>query len=137
MPNPVAHETLRARMAALHGREDALLETGRFAKLLRQANDAEVADVRKTGDDTYEVSVHPTDIVVPRQRPAAKPSPAVNAVAAPTPNGDRAAPVADVVSVVPTPVRQYASGAARASERTNQRSQWWAWFPSMTITAGP
>jgi len=106
MPNPVAHETLRARMAALHGREDALLETGRFAKLLRQANDAEVADVRKTGDDTYEVSVHPTDIVVPRQRPAAKPSPAVNAVAAPTPNGDRAAPVADVVSVVPTaPVR--------------------------------
>ncbi len=106
MPNPVAHETLRARMAALHGREDALLEAGRFAKLLRQANDAEVADVRKTGDDTYEVSVHPTDIVVPRQRPAAKPSPAVNAVAAPTPNGDRAAPVADVVSVMPTaPVR--------------------------------
>ena len=106
MPNPVAHETLRARMAALHGREDALLETGRFAKLLRQANDAEVADVRKTGDDTYEVSVHPTDIVVPRQRPAPKPSPAVDAVAAPSPNGDRSAPVADVVSVVPTaPVR--------------------------------
>jgi hypothetical protein len=74
MPNPVPHETLRARMAALHGREDALLEATRFARLLRQANDAEVADVRKVGDDEYEVSVHPTDIMVPRQRPAAPPA---------------------------------------------------------------
>jgi uncharacterized protein (TIGR00288 family) len=106
IPNPVAHETLRARMAALHGREDALLETGRFAKLLRQANDAEVADVRKTGDDTYEVSVHPTDIVVPRQRPAPRPSPAVDKVAAPAPNGDGAVPTPAVVSVAPAaPVR--------------------------------
>ena len=106
MPNPVAHESLRARMAALHGREDALLETGRFIKLLRQANDAEVADVRKTGDDTYEVSVHPTDIMVPRQRPASRPSPAVEAVAAPTPNGSAAAPAPAVVSVAPAaPVR--------------------------------
>ncbi|MEZ4414052.1 MAG: NYN domain-containing protein [Gemmatimonadales bacterium] len=83
LPNPVAHDALRARMAALHGREDPLLEEGRFTKLLRQANDAEVADVRKTGDDSYEVSVHPTDIAVPRQRPAVAPSPAVEAVAAP------------------------------------------------------
>jgi hypothetical protein len=106
LPNPVPHETLRARMAALHGREDALLDAGRFARLLRQANDAEVADVRKVGDDAYEVSVHPTDIVVPRQRPAAKPSTAANPVAAPAPNGDRAAPLPDVVSVSPAaPVR--------------------------------
>jgi hypothetical protein len=55
---PVAHEALRLRMAAMHGREDPLLETGRFARLLRQANDAEVADVRKVGDDDYEVSAH-------------------------------------------------------------------------------
>jgi hypothetical protein len=45
-------------MAALHGREDPLLEAGRFARLLRQANDAEVADVRKVGEEDYEVSLH-------------------------------------------------------------------------------
>ena len=50
-------EQLRARMAALHGREDPLLESPRFARLLRQANDAEVADVRKVGDDAYEITL--------------------------------------------------------------------------------
>ena len=40
----------------MHGREDALLDAGRFPRLLRQANDAEVADVRKVGDDDYEIS---------------------------------------------------------------------------------
>jgi len=95
LPNPVPHETLRARMAALHGREDALLEAARFARLLRQANDAEVADVRKVGEDDYEVSVHPTDIMVPRQRPAA-PSPERSAapLAAPEGNGAASAPPA-------------------------------------------
>jgi len=44
-------------MAALHGREDPLLEPPRFARLLRQANDAEVADVRKVGDDAYEITL--------------------------------------------------------------------------------
>ena len=57
LPNPVAHETLRARMAALHGREDPLLEPTRFPRLLRQANDAEVADVKKTGEDQYDVAL--------------------------------------------------------------------------------
>jgi hypothetical protein len=75
---PVAHEALRLRMAAMHGREDALLEPGRFARLLRQANDAEVADVRKVGDDDYEVSAHR--------------SAGVPAIAAPA--GTAAAPVA-------------------------------------------
>ena len=42
----------------MHGREDALLEPGRFTRLLRQANDAEVADVRKVGDDDYEITPH-------------------------------------------------------------------------------
>jgi hypothetical protein len=43
-------------MAALHGREDPLLDPARFPRLLRQANDAEIADVRKVGDDDYEIS---------------------------------------------------------------------------------
>jgi uncharacterized protein (TIGR00288 family) len=53
---PVGHEALRLRMVAMHGREDPLLDAARFARLLRQANDAEVADVRKVGDDEYEIS---------------------------------------------------------------------------------
>jgi hypothetical protein len=57
---PVGHEALRLRMIAMYGREDPLLDTARFARLLRQANDAEVADVRKVGDDEYEISPHHT-----------------------------------------------------------------------------
>jgi uncharacterized protein (TIGR00288 family) len=53
---PVNQESLRLRMAALHGREDALLDPARFPRLLRQANDAEIADVRKVGEDDYEIS---------------------------------------------------------------------------------
>jgi uncharacterized protein (TIGR00288 family) len=54
--SPVGQEALRLRMVAMHGREDPLLEAGRFPRLLRQANDAEVAEVRKVGDDDYEIS---------------------------------------------------------------------------------
>lgn len=100
LPNPVAHESLRARMAALHGREDALLEPGRFLKLLRQANDAEVADVRKLGDDAYEVSIHPTDIVVPRQRPAAATPAVVPVEPAAGVNGDGESRAVTPVSVL-------------------------------------
>ena len=53
---PVNQEALRLRMAALHGREDSLLDPARFPRLLRQANDAEIADVRKVGEDDYEIS---------------------------------------------------------------------------------
>jgi hypothetical protein len=42
-------------MAALHGREDPLLVPDRFERFLRQANDAEVADVRKVGEGVYDV----------------------------------------------------------------------------------
>jgi hypothetical protein len=42
-------------MSALLGRQDPMLEAARFSRLLRQAHDAEVADVRKLGDDEYEV----------------------------------------------------------------------------------
>lgn len=61
LDTPVQHEALRLRMSALLGHDDALLEQSRFTRLLRQANDAEVADVRKLGDDDYEISPHPTD----------------------------------------------------------------------------
>ena len=110
LPNPVAHDVLRARMAALHGREDPLLEEGRFAKLLRQANDAEVADVRKTGDDSYEVSVHPTDIVVPRQRPTAKAAPDANASPA-------VEAVAAVPTIVPSKPGRFRRGARAGAQK--------------------
>ena len=70
---PVTQEALRLRMAALHGREDALLDPSRFPRLLRQANDAEIADVRKVGDDDYEISDR-------RGAGMAPPSPALPAV---------------------------------------------------------
>jgi uncharacterized protein (TIGR00288 family) len=54
--SPVGQEALRLRMVAMHGREDPLLDVARFPRLLRQANDAEVADVRKVGDDDYEIT---------------------------------------------------------------------------------
>jgi ribonuclease E len=61
--SPVGQEALRLRMVAIHGREDPLLDAARFPRLLRQANDAEVAEVRKVGDDDYEISA---------QRPGAR-----------------------------------------------------------------
>jgi len=67
---PVNQEQLRLRMAALHGREDALLDSSRFVRLLRQANDAEVADVRKVGEDEYEISPHRTAALVSSSAPA-------------------------------------------------------------------
>lgn len=70
LPTPVGHEALRARMAALHATEDVLLEAGRFGKLLRQANDAEIADVRLVGEDAYEVSPHKTDLAMQVRAPA-------------------------------------------------------------------
>ncbi|MGH7703965.1 MAG: NYN domain-containing protein, partial [Gemmatimonadales bacterium] len=47
LAGPVPHDALRLRMVTLHGRQDPLLEPARFARLLRQAHDAEVANVRK------------------------------------------------------------------------------------------
>jgi uncharacterized protein (TIGR00288 family) len=73
MPAPVPHESLRGRMAALHGREDPLLEPAAFVRLLRQANDAEVADVRMLGEGQFEVSPHKTDLAL-QLRPAAEPA---------------------------------------------------------------
>ena len=56
LPSPVGHEALRLRMVALNGRLDPLLEPERFSRLLRQVHDAEVADVRKVGEDDFEIA---------------------------------------------------------------------------------
>ncbi len=80
LPTPVAHEMLRGRMAALHGREDVLLDAERFPRLLRQANDAEVADVRQLDDGHYEVAPHKADLAM--RMSARRP---VESAVAPTP----------------------------------------------------
>jgi hypothetical protein len=67
---PVTQEALRLRMAALHGRDDSLLDPARFPRLLRQANDAEIADVRKVGEDDYEISAHRTAALISPSAPA-------------------------------------------------------------------
>nr|HEV8177581.1 hypothetical protein [Gemmatimonadales bacterium] len=51
-----------------------LLDAARFQRLLRQANDAEVADVRKVGDDDYEIALQrsssrPAQPAAPREEP--------------------------------------------------------------------
>lgn len=80
LPTPAGHEVVRARMAALHGTEDVLLEVPRFFKLLRQANDAEVADVRLLGDDEYEVSPHRMELAMQRRSaPEANAAPVLDA----------------------------------------------------------
>jgi hypothetical protein len=77
-------------MAALFGREDPLLEPERFGRFLRQANDAEVADVRTLADGSYEVSPHKTDLGFMRSSPpllggeAAEPSAGNGAPATPS-----------------------------------------------------
>lgn len=81
LTTPVAHEALRARMAALHGSEDLLLDPARFPRLLRQANDAEIADVRMLGEDNYEVSPHKSDLAMK-----------VRAAPEPAADGDTATP---------------------------------------------
>ena len=99
LPHPAPHDALRARMSALHGREDSLLDTGRFFKLLRQAHDAEVADVRKLGEDDYEISPHPVQVkklrAERREAAASAAAPAAPTTAAPS--------EAAAASPVPTP----------------------------------
>ncbi|MGH7592956.1 MAG: NYN domain-containing protein, partial [Gemmatimonadales bacterium] len=103
LPAPVPHEALRARMAALHGKEDSLLEPLRFAKLLRQANDAEIADIRMVAEDQYEISPHKADLAFKMQA-----RPPIAAVTA----GETAAPAA---------VRPAAALRFRGGSRTGTR----------------
>jgi uncharacterized protein (TIGR00288 family) len=72
---PVNQEALRLRMSALHGREDSLLDVARFPRLLRQANDAEIADVRKVGEDDYEITARRGAVLPPLPtQPSAAPA---------------------------------------------------------------
>ncbi len=105
LPVPTPGETLRARMAVLHGKEDPLLDTARFAMLLRQANDAEVADVRMIGEDQYEVAPHKTDLAMQKQ---------VRAAAA-------AAPATDDAPATPAAPRQPPALRFRGGSRTATR----------------
>jgi uncharacterized protein (TIGR00288 family) len=94
---PVGQEALRLRMSALHGREDPLLDPARFPRLLRQANDAEIADVRKVGEDDYEISARRTGGAIPPVPTAAAPAelPAESEAPQPTEAAeDEAEPVA-------------------------------------------
>ena len=59
LDTPASAESLRLRMSALHGRQDPLLDVDRFARLLRQVHDAEVADVRKLPDGGFEIERRP------------------------------------------------------------------------------
>jgi uncharacterized protein (TIGR00288 family) len=81
LPAPVAHETLRARMAALYGKEDSLLDPSRFDKLLRQANDAEIADVRMVAENQYEISQHKADLAFQKRAAVEQAAPADGATA--------------------------------------------------------
>jgi uncharacterized protein (TIGR00288 family) len=104
LPAPVAHETLRARMAALHGREDPLLDAAQFPRLLRQANDAETADVRMIDETHFEVSPHKTDLALQR-RPAAEVA-----------SGDAAVPTTTVSAPKGVRFRAGSNGAKRSGQ---------------------
>ena len=104
LPAPVPHETLRARMAALFGKEDSLLEPTRFAMFLRQANDAEIAEVRMIAENQYEVSQHKADLAMQKRAP-------VEAAA----NGDGV-----VAPVVRQPAALRFRGGSRSSTRPSE-----------------
>ena len=97
LPTPAPHETVRQRMLALVGREDPLLESARFARLLRQAHDAEVAEVRKVGPDAFDVAPFGSVGGAPArlERPPQPPSRSTDAEApAPAPRSPAVAPAA-------------------------------------------
>ena len=56
LTTPAPHETVRQRMLALAGKEDPLLDLPRFERFLRQAHDAEAAEVRKVGDGAFDIA---------------------------------------------------------------------------------
>ena len=98
LSTPVPHEKLRLRMVALHGREDDLLQPHRFPRLLRQAHDAEIADVHKVGDDEYEVAPSPFAAGVARVEARAAAAEASAQAAAPAEPA-----LAGSVTAAPTP----------------------------------
>ncbi len=105
---PVGQGPLRLRMVAMHGREDPLLEESRFGRLLRQANDAEVADVRQVGDDELEVTGRrrPDARAAQAQRGAAAERAVAAEPAERTPSAAAEAPVAKPVAAAPPEPRE-------------------------------
>jgi hypothetical protein len=119
---PVNQEALRLRMAALHGREDALLDAARFPRLLRQANDAEIADVRKVGDDDYEISdrraggAAPAPLAPAASTPAASPVKPGEGTATPEPVAEVSPAVRENGQRFGVRFRRGSRGALRAGE---------------------
>ncbi|HTO73628.1 MAG TPA: NYN domain-containing protein [Gemmatimonadales bacterium] len=97
LPSPVPHEALRNRMSALYGRPDPLLEPTRFFRLLRQVHDAELADVRQLGEDSYEIEPRASDMLL-QSRPH-RPEPTTPVFLAPEPE-----PVVVAAEPEPEPV---------------------------------
>ncbi|HEU5358183.1 MAG TPA: hypothetical protein VFU45_03600, partial [Gemmatimonadales bacterium] len=93
LTTPAPHETVRQRMLALAGKEDPLLDLPRFDRFLRQAHDAEVAEVRKVGDGAFDIAPFgsvggpPARLERPPQQPSrvVEPAPVAEPPAAPGP----------------------------------------------------
>ena len=96
-------------MVAMHGREDPLLDAPRFGRLLRQANDAEVADVRQVGENEHEISPHPRAPALPP-----RPAPILAAPAA-------AASMEEAAAVASEPPAESASGGRENGQRLGVR----------------
>jgi uncharacterized protein (TIGR00288 family) len=111
---PVTQDALRLRMAALHGRDDALLDPARFPRLLRQANDAEIADVRKVGEDDYEISPR-------RVAGMAAPAPATPAASGPATAPAEPIEQAPPSTPSPVPVSEPAAGVRENGQRFGVR----------------
>ena len=118
---PVDQEALRLRMSALHGREDPLLDPARFPRLLRQANDAEIADVRKVGEDDYEISGRRGGGSLPPapSAPAASPAPSPDVETAP----DSPAEAGDVEPVAAEPAPAARDNGVRYGVRFRRGSR--------------
>lgn len=119
---PASEAVLRTRMRDLHGSDDPLLKEDRFARLLRQANDAEVADVRRTPDEGFEINPHRTDAALSRgargsESPAAKP--AIDAEASPPVTAEGASPS----TPPPPPSTPVSQGRAALRFRRGSRGQ--------------
>ena len=122
LPQPASHDKVRARMLALLGREDSLMDPERFIKFLRQANDAEMADVRKVDDGHYDVLPHKAQMALQareaisaRARGGKAPEPAADGTPA------AAEPVAESRSVATLRFRRGSRGPLRASDIPHAR----------------
>ncbi len=115
---PISETLLREAMVALHGSEDALLSEERFGRFLRQANDAEVAEVRKSSDGSLEVAPSKSAALLARsQRAKTAPPPTSD------PSPDTPEPAAETEKPVSsTAVRGAGIGFRRGSRMGARRA---------------